>query len=690
MDDDDVPGVNFVLDFLRAHNFPKAEKSLLEELRLIELSKKVVEEEEEDEHPPLQRSNSDPSRMCADALEADTPTNTLQDGLGRTGGLDNLLGSFDNSVKSEKTAGASPQSVEGTQIKLEVEESIARGVPLEAWGDIRSKAERFDVDDIFSGGDSEAVELSPLKSRDGYGSDEYDDEEDVGYVREDVIDTVAFLATEVDFDSDEEECYGDDAPPSGEGSEADEEEEEAVLVQQYFKQRREQQEQKDTEKEAESPSQPVTSPPAEDKEDGFSFPSVANAGSEDVTLSASAFGWEGETPRSKASEKEELISPDGGQNASEPEPEAETDPELEQPDMDDADPDPLPEDDEQYETFDLKVIHRRGHTGFEESKDFPIRMNSIIAGRYQVMEFLGSAAFSKAIQALDLQTGMLVCIKIIKNNKDFFDQSLDEIKLLKYINRHDPTDERGVLRLYDFFYCKEHLFIVCELLRANLYEFQKYNRESGDEPYFTMHRLQMVARQCLSSLEFLHSLGLMHCDLKPENILIKSYSRCEVKIIDMGSSCFTTDHLSSYVQSRSYRAPEVILGASYGQKIDIWSVGCILAELFTGLVLFQNDSLATLLARVIGILGGFESSFLTRCRLGYKYISRSGQLYERDPNTGAINILHPKHTHLKYRLPGADPLFVDFVSYLLTVDPDKRPTAAEALQHKWLTTPISA
>ena len=63
--------------------------------------------------------------------------------------------------------------------------------------------------------------------------------------------------------------------------------------------------------------------------------------------------------------------------------------------------------------------------------------------------------------------------------------------------------------------------------------------------------------------------------------------RCEVKVIDLGSSCFVTDHLSSYVQSRSYRAPEVILGLPYDQKVDIWSFGCILAELLTGLVLFQ-------------------------------------------------------------------------------------------------------
>ena len=102
--------------------------------------------------------------------------------------------------------------------------------------------------------------------------------------------------------------------------------------------------------------------------------------------------------------------------------------------------------------------------------------------------------------------------------------------------------------------------------------------------------MQSITIQCLEALQFLHGLGLIHCDLKPENILVKSYSRCEVKVIDLGSSCFETDHLCSYVQSRSYRAPEVILGFPYDKKIDIWSLGCILAELCTGNVSSVHDN----------------------------------------------------------------------------------------------------
>ncbi|KAJ8537093.1 hypothetical protein K7X08_035494 [Anisodus acutangulus] len=342
---------------------------------------------------------------------------------------------------------------------------------------------------------------------------------------------------------------------------------------------------------------------------------------------------------------------------------------------------------EEFETFDLKIVHRKNRTGFEEDKNFHVVLNSVLAGRYQVSEYLGSAAFSKAIQAHDLHTGMDVCVKIIKNNKDFFDQSLDEIKLLKYVNKHDPGDKYHLLRLYDYFYYREHLLIVCELLKANLYEFHKFNRESGGEVYFTMPRQQSITIQCLEALQFLHRLGLIHCDLKPENILVKSYSRCEVKVIDLGSSCFETDHLCSYVQSRSYRAPEVILGLPYDKKIDIWSLGCILAELCTGNVLFQNDSPATLLARVIGIIGPIDQDLLVKGRDTYKYFTKNHMLYERNQETNRLEYLIPKKTSLRHRLPMGDQGFIDFVAHLLEVNPKKRPSASEALKHPWLSYP---
>ncbi|XP_030534633.1 putative dual specificity tyrosine-phosphorylation-regulated kinase 3 homolog isoform X3 [Rhodamnia argentea] len=323
-------------------------------------------------------------------------------------------------------------------------------------------------------------------------------------------------------------------------------------------------------------------------------------------------------------------------------------------------------------------------TGFEENKDLPIVLNTVIAGRYYVTEYLGSAAFSKVVQAHDLYTGVDVCLKIIKNDKDFFDQSLDEIKLLKLVNKHDPADECHILRLYDYFYHQEHLFIVCELLRSNLYEFQKFNQESGGEAYFTLNRLQVITRQCLEALDYLHQMGIIHCDLKPENILIKSYRRSEIKVIDLGSSCFKSDNLCLYVQSRSYRAPEVILGLPYDQKIDIWSLGCILAELCSGEVLFPNDGIVMILARMIGMLGPIDQEMLEQGQETPKYFTEEYDLYYINEETNQLEYIIPEESSLEGHVQVSDTGFLDFLRNLLEIDPNRRPSASEALEHPWL------
>lgn len=112
--------------------------------------------------------------------------------------------------------------------------------------------------------------------------------------------------------------------------------------------------------------------------------------------------------------------------------------------------------------------------------------------------------------------------------------------------------------------------------------------------------------------------------------MIKSYSKVEVKIIDFGSSCYIHDHLSSYVQSRSYRAPEVIIGCKYDYKIDMWSLGCILSELWTGGVLFQNDTVQGLLARVIGIVGPFPEYMMNDGKLVGKFFTKQEKLLYQD------------------------------------------------------------
>ena len=110
----------------------------------------------------------------------------------------------------------------------------------------------------------------------------------------------------------------------------------------------------------------------------------------------------------------------------------------------------------------------------------------------------------------------------------------------------------------------------------------------------------------------------MHCDLKPENILLTSRGASSVKVIDFGSSCYADQRVFTYIQSRFYRAPEVIVGLPYGPPIDIWSLACVLAELATGAPLFPGEDEAEQLACVQEILGPPHPALLrgaTRAKL---------------------------------------------------------------------------
>ncbi len=133
----------------------------------------------------------------------------------------------------------------------------------------------------------------------------------------------------------------------------------------------------------------------------------------------------------------------------------------------------------------------------------------------------------------------------------------------------------------------------------NLYELiKKYNFRG-----FSLTLLQRFARQNLGSLVFLRRHRIIHCDLKPENILLRQAGRSTLKLIDFGSSCFANQRIYTYIQSRFYRAPEIMLAIPYTEAIDMWSFGCILAELRTGFPLFPGDSEPEQMALIMELIG---------------------------------------------------------------------------------------
>eukprot|EP01055_Gregarina_sp_Pseudo9_P000233 Gregarina_sp_Pseudo_9__232@NODE_114_length_4196_cov_16_128699_g106_i0_p1_GENE_NODE_114_length_4196_cov_16_128699_g106_i0NODE_114_length_4196_cov_16_128699_g106_i0_p1_ORF_typecomplete_len921_score211_04Pkinase/PF00069_25/1_7e54Pkinase_Tyr/PF07714_17/3_4e25Kinaselike/PF14531_6/8_2e10Pkinase_fungal/PF17667_1/4_7e05Kdo/PF06293_14/7_1e05APH/PF01636_23/0_00023WaaY/PF06176_11/0_0018RIO1/PF01163_22/0_0059Seadorna_VP7/PF07387_11/0_12Seadorna_VP7/PF07387_11/3e03YrbLPhoP_reg/PF10707_9/0_44_NODE_114_length_ len=340
--------------------------------------------------------------------------------------------------------------------------------------------------------------------------------------------------------------------------------------------------------------------------------------------------------------------------------------------------------------FSLKIIYERDKTGFQETRDFKASIDKIIAGRYKIISEIGKAAFSTTFKCRDLRHNIDVCLKVITNYKDYIDQSLDEIQILRYIKSNAEPCESRCLELTDYFYFEEHLFLVTELLGDNLYCFDTKIRKMNQGRFFSLGRVQKIAYQILIALSYVHSLRLIHSDLKPENIVMVDESYPLVKLIDFGSACFEDDSLSSYVQSRSYRAPEVLLGLCYDQKIDVWSLGCVLAELWTGFVLFQNQCVHSMMARIVSILGPIPPYMVVQGKHRKQIFTPDGRLFKYTNDSPdlikgrKVKLLFPKKTSLEQRMRTTDKEFLAFLKSLLQIDPVKRPTANEALQSPWL------
>jgi len=348
------------------------------------------------------------------------------------------------------------------------------------------------------------------------------------------------------------------------------------------------------------------------------------------------------------------------------------------------------------EEFPLMVHFDALTSGLESETHFRVEEKQIIAGRYVVIQYLGSGTFCHTVQCEDLQgrgQHRFVCVKVSKNTKDILDQNLWEVKLLKLLARRVTAEERQLLpALLNVFYYRETLFIVYELLRDNLYHIYKYIEECRLPKYFTTERLREVARQCLQTLAVLHAREVIHCDLKPENILISSLTSCMVKVIDYGNAYLHHDQRCSYVQSRAYRAPEVVMGHPYSPKVDLWSLGCILMELLTNRLLFDNRSVQSLLASHIALLGPMPARMINDGQLSDCYFTPQSSAPSKQSlvgkHEGRVCRLHPTPTSLEKlceRHECMDPTFPDFIRQLLKMDPQERVSAQKALQLPFIT-----
>ncbi|XP_015198040.1 dual specificity tyrosine-phosphorylation-regulated kinase 3 isoform X2 [Lepisosteus oculatus] len=334
--------------------------------------------------------------------------------------------------------------------------------------------------------------------------------------------------------------------------------------------------------------------------------------------------------------------------------------------------------------------------GFDDDQGGYIHVpHDHLAYRYEFLKVIGKGSFGQVAKVYDHKLHQHLALKMVRNEKRFHRQAAEEIRILEHLKKQDKTGSMNVVHMLENFTFRNHICMTFELLSMNLYELIKRNKFQG----FSLPLVRKFAHSILQCLEALHRNKIIHCDLKPENILLKQQGRSGIKVIDFGSSCFEHQRVYTYIQSRFYRAPEVILGSRYGMPIDMWSFGCILAELLTGYPLFPGEDEADQLACMMELLGMPPQKLLEQAKRAKNFINSKGHPRYCTVTThsnGTVVLNGSRSRRGKMRGPPGskewvtalkgcdDPTFIDFLKKCLDWDPSSRMTPSQAMRHPWL------
>ncbi|XP_017247931.1 mitogen-activated protein kinase 15 isoform X2 [Daucus carota subsp. sativus] len=290
------------------------------------------------------------------------------------------------------------------------------------------------------------------------------------------------------------------------------------------------------------------------------------------------------------------------------------------------------------------------------------------ASRYRILEVIGKGSYGVVCSAIDTHTGEKVAIKKIYNIFEHLSDAariLREIKLLRLLRHPDIVEIRHIMlppSRKDF----KDIYVVFELMESDLHQVIKANDDLTKEHY------QFFLYQLLRALKYIHTANVYHRDLKPKNILANA--NCKLKICDFGlarvafNDTPTTIFWTDYVATRWYRAPELCgsFFSKYTAAIDIWSIGCIFAEVLTGKPLFPGKNVVHQLDLMTDLLGSPSMETISRVRneKARRYLT---SMRKKQPVPFA------------QKFPNADPLALRLLERLLAFDPKDRPTAAQAL-----------
>lgn len=341
---------------------------------------------------------------------------------------------------------------------------------------------------------------------------------------------------------------------------------------------------------------------------------------------------------------------------------------------------------------------------------YKLTAGEVVNGRYKVLGTLGKGVFSSVAYARDttggagMAAGGIVAIKFIRSNDLMRRAGVRELELLQTIREADPEGKSHIVRMLESFDYRGHLCLVFEPLHMNMKEVaNKFGKGVG----ISLDGVRMYARQMFLALHQLSKLGIVHADIKLHNMLCDEGWQT-LKLCDFGSAFRLTDQdnvPAPYLVSRFYRAPEIMLGLEHSPKLDIWSVGCCLYELYTGKLLFDGVDNNDMLWQHMQLRGPFPNKMIRR------HIRASVPLemephftddlrfvkHELDPVTSKptrryVSVLRPTKDmgRLLAASSGHDSdrrqvgLLRDLLDSIFVLDPAKRIDVSAALRHPFI------
>ncbi|CAF2038413.1 BnaA09g09520D [Brassica napus] len=289
--------------------------------------------------------------------------------------------------------------------------------------------------------------------------------------------------------------------------------------------------------------------------------------------------------------------------------------------------------------------------------------------KYVPIKPIGRGAYGVVCSSINRETNEKVAIKKIHNvfeNRVDALRTLRELKLLRHV-RHDNVIALKDVMLPTNKSSFKDVYLVYELMDTDLHQIIKSSQSLSDDhcKYFLF--------QLLRGLKYLHSANILHRDLKPGNLLVNA--NCDLKICDFGlarTSQGNEQFMTEYVVTRWYRAPELLLCCdNYGTSIDVWSVGCIFAEILGRKPIFPGTECLNQLKLIINVVGSQQESDI-------RFID--------NPKARRFikSLPYSRGTHLSNLYPQANPLAIDLLQRMLVFDPTKRISVTDALSHPYM------